>query len=776
MLKFRKLRAYFLFLKINLMDFYMRLNSVQWKITLLAGICLITTASILVAYSLIASEKSQKLVREQATQIIIDTVKEQILSKGLAEITTVNAQFEAAYYEAKILAQKITRAKATTNSTNSITRQQLNEFMQGVLEVNENFLGIYAVFEPNQLDGLDDQLIDDQKSGSNEKGRFAPYWTHDDNGKIQFEAIVEKDLSPDAERDEDGVRKNEWYWCPLESRNICVVEPYIETVQGKNILMSTVAVPVLKDNRAIGVVGVDIALSTLQKLTEQVNHSLYQGQGETAIISHRGILVGYSKGDQNLGQSIKKAWASEAADFLKVIQARQSIIRIHPQTQQIEAVTPVYVGHSATPWAMLIRISQDAVTVRAKELDRAMMLLQNKNIKWEIFVGLTATLAALLIIFLASMRMIRPMYWATGKLTSMAKGDLTVGTNDKLPEGTDQLIQAVKGVNEELRKIVSAVSASSSQVTATASEIARGSADLSQRTEEQASALEETASSMEELTGTVKQSAENAGQANQLASAARAQAEQGGQVVEQAVAAMGAIHHSSKKIADIIGVIDEIAFQTNLLALNAAVEAARAGEQGRGFAVVAGEVRKLAQRSADAAKEIKALITDSVAKVEDGGALVERSGKTLQEIVTAIKKVSDIVAEMAAASREQASGIEQVNKAILQMDQTTQQNAALVEQTAAASHAMGEQAQQLQQLMAFFKLDGQAALASQATSAPTANVAKTRPDLRSVAGTGARPAAAKSAPAKSRPALRPTPVEQKRAPATSAATEEREEF
>ena len=185
---------------------------------------------------------------------------------------------------------------------------------------------------------------------------------------------------------------------------------------------------------------------------------------------------------------------------------------------------------------MLIRISQDAVTVRTKELDRAMMLLQNKNIKWEIFVGLTATLAALLIIFLASMRMIRPMYWATGKLTSMAKGDLTVGTNDKLPEGTDQLIQAVKGVNEELRKIVSAVSASSSQVTATASEIARGSADLSQRTEEQASALEETASSMEELTGTVKQSAENAGQANQLASAARAQAEQGGQVVEQAVA------------------------------------------------------------------------------------------------------------------------------------------------------------------------------------------------------------------------------------------------
>ncbi|MFO1372918.1 MAG: bacteriohemerythrin, partial [Candidatus Competibacteraceae bacterium] len=179
--------------------------------------------------------------------------------------------------------------------------------------------------------------------------------------------------------------------------------------------------------------------------------------------------------------------------------------------------------------------------------------------------------------------------------------------------------------------------------------------------------------------------------------------------VEHAVTAMNAIHQSSKKIADIIGVIDEIAFQTNLLALNAAVEAARAGEQGRGFAVVAGEVRKLAQRSADAAKEIKALITDSVNKVADGGKLVEQSGQTLKEIVTAIKKVSDIVAEIAAASREQASGIEHVNKAILQMDQVTQQNAALVEQTAAASQAMGDQAHELQNLMGFFKLDEQSA-------------------------------------------------------------------
>jgi methyl-accepting chemotaxis protein len=285
----------------------------------------------------------------------------------------------------------------------------------------------------------------------------------------------------------------------------------------------------------------------------------------------------------------------------------------------------------------------------------------------------------------------------------IADGDLTVRfANTGRETG---IYAAMRDMTGQLQDMVGKVTQATDQVSSAAAQIAQGSADLSQRTEEQASALEETASSMEELTSTVKQSAENAGQANSLAGAARNQAEQGGQVVDQAISAMSAINTSSRKIADIIGVIDEIAFQTNLLALNAAVEAARAGEQGRGFAVVAGEVRKLAQRSADAAKEIKTLITDSVAKVEDGGKLVDRAGQTLREIMTSVKKVSDIVAEMAAAAREQASGIEQVNKAILQMDQVTQQNAALVEETAAASHAMGDQARELQQLMGFFKLD-----------------------------------------------------------------------
>ncbi len=268
------------------------------------------------------------------------------------------------------------------------------------------------------------------------------------------------------------------------------------------------------------------------------------------------------------------------------------------------------------------------------------------------------------------------------------------------------------GVNrlaESLVEIVSRVKSAGREIAMGADEITAGNSNLSLRTEEQASSLEETASSMEEMTTTVKQNADNAAQANQLALAARDQAEQGGSVVGNAVEAMSEINDSAKKIADIIGVIDEIAFQTNLLALNAAVEAARAGEQGRGFAVVASEVRSLAGRSATAAKEIKSLIEDSVRKVEDGSGLVTQSGRTLGEIVTSVKKVSDIVAEIAAASREQSSGIEQVNRAVVQMDELTQQNAALVEQATAASQAMGGQVRELNDMLARYDTGAESA-------------------------------------------------------------------
>ena len=319
----------------------------------------------------------------------------------------------------------------------------------------------------------------------------------------------------------------------------------------------------------------------------------------------------------------------------------------------------------------------------------------------------------------------RPMARALEVANTVAAGDLTSRIEVSTTDETGLLLQALKTMNENLVRTVTTVRSGTETISTASNEVAAGNLDLSARTEQQASSLEETASSMEELTATVKQNADNARQANVLAEAASTVAERGGRVIGDVVGTMDQINSSAGKIADIIGVIDGIAFQTNILALNAAVEAARAGEQGRGFAVVATEVRNLAQRSAAAAKEIKGLIGDSTEAVQAGSKLVGEAGATMQEIVDSVRRVTDIMSEITSASAEQTAGIEQINEAITQMDQVTQQNAALVEEAAAASASMQEQAANLSRAVSVFQVDGtaQAAAVVPAAAAPRAVLA-----------------------------------------------------
>ena len=318
--------------------------------------------------------------------------------------------------------------------------------------------------------------------------------------------------------------------------------------------------------------------------------------------------------------------------------------------------------------------------------------------------GAIAALLACVLAFLLNRNITTPLREAVTLAQRVAKGDLSSHIVVRSKDETGELIAALRDMNAALVTIVGDVRGGTDTIATASAQIAAGNMDLSSRTEQQASSLEETASSMEELTAAVKQNADNAQAARTLAASASTVAVQGGAVVADVVQTMGSINASSRKIADIIGVIDGIAFQTNILALNAAVEAARAGEQGRGFAVVATEVRNLAQRSASAAKEIKGLIDDSVDKVGAGNKLVEQAGTTMQQVVDSVQRLSGIIGEITDASEEQRVGIEQVNEAITQMDQVTQQNAALVEEAAAAANAMQEQAQQLSQSVQVFRL------------------------------------------------------------------------
>lgn len=409
------------------------------------------------------------------------------------------------------------------------------------------------------------------------------------------------------------------------------------------------------------------------------------------------------------GEEEKLAKAIEAAQEGYYAKLGKTLSMKHSDAGFAEAATNLYEADSRTAFEAVTEALDRDVEFQTKGGDAAY-----KDAETSFGQTRTAVIALLAcavavgagLAFAITRSITGPIARAVGIAETVASGDLTSDVKVDSTDETGQLLAALKKMNDSLLSVVGQVRNSSDSIATGSSQIATGNADLSQRTEEQASNLQQTAASMEQLTATVKQNSDTARQATQLAGSASTAAAEGGRVVGQVVATMDDITQSSRKIADIIGVIDSIAFQTNILALNAAVEAARAGEQGRGFAVVASEVRSLAQRSAQAAKEIKTLIGESVEKVESGSKLVDEAGQSMNNIVAQVKRVNDLIGEISAASMEQSTGIGQIGDAVNQLDQVTQQNAALVEESAAAAESLKHQAAQLAQTVSVFKVAG----------------------------------------------------------------------
>ncbi len=438
-------------------------------------------------------------------------------------------------------------------------------------------------------------------------------------------------------------------------------------------------------------------------------------------------------------EAAQKSWLTTGIE--PVIAARRNVVADKVQLDTVVSMEQSGLGKQGMD-AMRALLKQigDAEAELLRQHAQEANALESQTMLVLLVGGLAVAACAMALAFWLSRNITKPLRAAVGLAEKVSGGDLTADITVSSTDETGQLLNALKNMTSSLRKTVSEVRSSSDTIATASGEIAAGNLDLSSRTEQQASSLEETASSMEELTSTVKQNADNARQANGLAMTASDVAKKGGAVVAQVVDTMGSINESSRKIVDIIAVIDGIAFQTNILALNAAVEAARAGEQGRGFAVVASEVRNLAQRSAAAAKEIKTLIGDSVEKVAVGAKLVDQAGATMNEIVESVKRVTDIMGEITAASQEQTAGIEQINQAITQMDDVTQQNAALVEQASAAAESLQGQAKQLTQIISAFDIGTAGSRMGSVTPVAIHTTSAARPAAGAHASRPARPA------------------------------------
>ena len=634
---------------------------------------------------------SMVLLTQSAANMQQATAMNHVTELAHSEAQRVSLRLEKALQSTRALALSIDQLRKSGHASRAL----VDQLLEGVLRGQPDYIGVWTAWEPDAFDGMDSQFVGQR--GHDATGRYVPYWHRDPDGKVDVEALVDYD-KPGA---------GDYYLLAQKQARPTLLEPYEYNVGGKVMLITTLVTPIVENGKTLGVAGLDIPLSDLQSHVASV--SAYD-DGYASLLSNQAVYVG----DRNAALVGKSLELGEATQPLKqaILQGQSWVQSDGRDLQTGEAITRVFVPVKLegiqTPWSLGLSIPTGRIFAQVQTMRYQALALGL----------LCAVLVVLCVGQMVNRMILRPLGGepdAAAELAAqVAQGDFSQRV--MLDSGDARSVMArLTAMQSSLSQVVLNVRSSAQSVALASTEISQGNMDLSQRTENQASALEQTSASMEQLNATVQQNAERSRSASGLASEAAKVAAQSGNAMEAMLQTMQAMNASSQRIADITGVIDSIAFQTNILALNAAVEAARAGEQGRGFAVVASEVRSLAGRSADAAKQIKQLIEASAHQVEAGSRQAEQVGATIRQVVDVISKVASLMAEVSSASAEQSAGVSQVGEAITHMDNSTQKNAALVEQMAAAASSLKGQADDLVNLVAVFKLSGEA------VSAPTAS-------------------------------------------------------
>lgn len=719
----------------------MQLRSIQSKIALIGGICLLATAGSLVTYGVYSASATQQLVTTRASTSSQEVALNALTNLGGRYAGEIRAELEVALDSARAMADTFEVAKLEADSGGlTLGRNQINAILLNVLKGNPNFNGTYSCWEPNALDGTDDAFKDGQSGNNSVTGRYTPYWTRSADGKIAVQPLVEYDTN---DTHPNGVLKGGWYIGPRDTGKESVLGPLPYIVQGKQVWLATMSVPITVNGKFLGVAGADYDLEFVQKISKQVSKELFNDQGEVAIISEQGLLVAESKQPELIGDQFKKIAGENWDESMKAIKEGRSMAGIDSGTGMVTVLAPINLGRTGKPWSIMLKVHKDIVLASVHKLEQEMSAESTKNTIWQIGVGIGISVLAMIALWISARSLATPIRKAADLAQAIQEGDLSqrlrhessdevgelsialdsmadslqgqvtlaerISQGDldldvRLASNRDQLGLALQRMVNTLNKLVSELQNGAEQISGNAGQVSALSQDLSSGATESASAITEISATMTQMAAQTKMSAENAQRANHLSVAAEQSAHGGNALMEDLMVAMQEIDRSGKDITNIIKAIDEIATQTNLLALNAAIEAARAGQHGRGFAVVADEVRNLAARSAEAAKRTASLIAESSQRTVKGMELADKTASALGDIVTGAAEVSSLVADIASASSEQASGIEQVSLGISQIDEITHQNSANSENCSAAAQELTSQAEQLNHLVRQFKV------------------------------------------------------------------------
>ncbi len=710
----------------------MTLRSIQQRIALIGGLCLLATAGILIGYSVYLASSTQQLVSNRVSQQAQDEALQTLQHLGGKYAGEIRAEFTKALEAARGMATTFAVAKmgAADNGGLEIGRDQVNAVLLNVLKSYPDFNGTYSCWEPDAIDGQDALFAGTQNGNNEQTGRFTPYWTRGADGKIAVQPLVEYDT---MDKHPNGVLKGGWYIGPKENRRESVLGPLPYIVQGKQVWLATLSVPIVVNGRFMGVAGTDYNLDFVQKISQEVSGKLFDGQGEVAIISDQGLVVAESRHPNLIGEHFKQVLPDDWQAALGSIQKGEELARLDDSGMVI-VFAPIALGRTGKPWSMMLKIDKDIVLAKAAALEAEMQTQSSRSMLQQIGVGVFISLLAVIALWISSRSVALPIRKAAqlagaiqrgdfsqrlahrsadevGQLSAsldrmaeslqqqvhvaerISQGDLTVDV--RLASDGDQLGLALRRMVDNLNELVSQVQLSSALINDKAGEVTRLSHDLSGGATESASAVTEISATINQMASQIRQTSEYAGEANSLSRDSEQSARGGNELMATLKGAMQEINQSGQDITNIIRAIEEIATQTNLLALNAAIEAARAGEHGRGFAVVADEVRQLAARSAEAAQRSTRLIQESNARTVKGMELTDETAQALEAIVQGAAQVSQLVDEIASASSQQASGIEQVSLAIEQIDQVVHHNSSNSEQSTQAAQELTQQAQQM---------------------------------------------------------------------------------